>query len=270
MNLDEDKLIEGYLSNNLTEAEHNDFVSRLKSDAVLRSKLRLEKQLQESFDQNTWSFVEDQKSTMVDTYIENFKSEEIQQLKKELAHTNKQYKRLKKTRVIRMLSYASAAVVALLIVFNTFSTRYTSQELYDETIDLSSLPSFVSREDANENQLVKAQLLFEEKAYDKAAVIFKKELGAIQHVKNANVYLYLGISQMEIDDFENAEVTFDKLIASDFIDAEKGKWYKALLYLKVQRIEESKVILNEIVAANSYNAKKASILLKNISKIKND
>lgn len=92
----------------------------------------------------------------------------------------------------------------------------------------TNLPSFISREDANKNNLIKAQQLFENKEYEKVLIIFKREL-KISDSPDGALYLYTGIAQLELDAYTEAEKTFNKLISSDLIDAQKGNWYKALL-----------------------------------------
>ncbi len=269
MSIEEDILIERYLNDNLSEQELKDFLVRLRTDIEFSERVTFERQLKASFNEDSWSSIdENTESELIDAYKEVYRSNDIRVLEQELNHATTKYKTSKKTKIFRLMLYASAAVIALLVVLNTFSSAYTSNELYGEMLDLNRLSSFISRENANENELVKAQLLFEEEAYEKAAAIFEKELIALESSEDANIYLYLGISQMEIDDFENSEITFNKLISSNLIDAEKGKWYKALLFLKMERIEDCKKLLEEIITLNSYNSDKAKKLYGKLSKLK--
>ena len=69
---------------------------------------------------------------------------------------------------------------------------------------------------------------------------------------------------MESGNLENAKTTFDQLIESDLLDASKGYWYKALLFLKKGEEQEAKVILEKIKSESLYNSLKAGELLEEL------
>lgn len=267
MSLEEDLLIERFLNRTLSDTEHKAFLSRLENETSLKEKVEREKQLLETLNENDWSFVKSSESSEVKSYKKIYRSDEIQSLKGKLQEINKNYQKPKGKKITKWLLYASAAVITLLVTFNVFFTSFTSQDLYNDNIEVDNLPSFISREDTNKSEVVKAQLLFENNEYEKALSIFKRELDILDK-KNGALYLYIGIAQMELNKLEDAQSTFDALIRSNLIDSQKGKWYMALLYLKTEEIEKSKKLLNEISNDSLYNYDKANKLLKKIPKIK--
>ena len=70
---------------------------------------------------------------------------------------------------------------------------------------------------------------------------------------------------MQMNKTDAAERTFMALTKSEFIDAEKGYWYLALLHLKNNEIELSKNILTKIVSESLYNKDKAKELLEDLN-----
>ena len=83
---------------------------------------------------------------------------------------------------------------------------------------------------------------------------------------NSNLYLYLGISQMELNQFEESQKTLNSLINSNLIDSEKGYWFKGLLYLKSNRINKAKIMLQKIIDNSYYSHLKASEILIKLNK----
>jgi hypothetical protein len=260
MNLEEDILIERFLKRTLSKKEQNIFLKKMGSDLMFRKKVEFEKQLLETLNDDDWSFIEKRNAPQIKEYTELLRSKEIQKLKNTLQSVNSDYQLTTKKKYKKWFLYASAAVIALLISISVFYPTFSSQKLYADYIITTELPSFISREDSNQNSLVKAQQFFENKEYAKSLVIFKNEK-QVSEKQNATLYLYTGIAQMELNKFKDAEITFNELISSDLLDAPKGKWYKALLYLKMEQIDKSKLLLKEIIKDNTYNYKKAEGLL---------
>lgn len=138
----------------------------------------------------------------------------------------------------------------------------SNDELYGNYSEYSNLPSFVSRSNAEENKLYEAETLFKSEQYKDALEIFQTNFGGSKD--EGSVFIYTGLSQLELKQYEQAESTFNKLIESDLLDAQKGYWYKALLYLKQDKVEEAKSILNQIVEKSQYNHPKAKALLSDL------
>ncbi|WP_299519426.1 tetratricopeptide repeat protein [Winogradskyella sp.] len=264
MSIEDDILIEKYLRGALPEADQKAFLDRLASDAVFKEQYNLEKQLFDALNEDRWSF-SNVDGVEIDAYKEILEGEDVQNLKKTLTEVNTRFNNSnqKKTKSKTIYYYlAAASIVVFLGVQFFFNHNPSSQELYNEYIELNDLPSFASRAH-DSGELPKAQQLFEDKKYKEALIIFQEQLGASEF--EGNVFLYLGISQIELGEYSAAEKTFEDLINSDLLDSKKGYWYKALLYLKQDRVEETKEVLNKIVVDRLFNSEKARALLAELN-----
>jgi len=264
MNLEDDILIEKKLRNQLSKEERALFFNKIEQDPDFKQKLEFEKQLFQNLNEEEWSFEESKKTTEVQEYLEVIQSDEITKLKKQLKNENSIYQASIEKKSKSWFLYVAAAVIILFIsIFNFIDFNSNPQELYADYLSKTELTSIITRGN-HQDELAKAQTLFEEKEYAKALTIFEKEIKNKEN-QTGSIYIYTGISQMELNQFDKAEITFDKLISSDLLDAPKGYWFKALGYLKNNKTEKAKLILNKIVLEKLYNFKKAAALLKELN-----
>lgn len=263
MSLDDDILIDNYLRDLLDDKQKVDFEERLQTDSEFLKNFELEQALWQSQNDNEWSFTV-KKTEEYKDYKSLLEGEDLQNLKENLKQINSDFKfqSNKKSRS-RFYYIVAAASIVILIALNLFLKQDVSnQELVENYLNTNDLPSFVNRGDSTEN-LIKAQQLFENENYQQALDLFVASIDTAND--NPSVYLYTGVSQMKLKDYISAESTFDKLIQSDLLDAEKGYWYKALLYLEQDRVADAKAILNGIISKRLYNYKKAEVLLSELN-----
>jgi hypothetical protein len=264
MKLEDDILIENFLRNNLSENESVDFLARVSNDLDFKEKYLFEKELFETYNEEKWN-AKEANPKLVKEYKELFKNSEAHELKETILKVQNEFQKPKsKVTFSKKLFYLSAAMIALLFTIYVVTPKSISnQDLYTSYIQKENLPSLITRS-KSQNDLKIAQDFFEKKKYKEALSIFEKELEK-SNIEDANIYIYTGISQMELNKLEDAEKTFDRLISSGLIDSSKGKWYKSLLYIKKDNIQEAKSILKEIKQKKSYNHMLAEELLKRIS-----
>ncbi|WP_298540394.1 hypothetical protein [uncultured Aquimarina sp.] len=264
MSIEEDILIQNFLKNTLSEKERREVLSKIAVDSSFREKVNFEKQLLFNLNNSEWSLSNAYELPEVKEYEELLKSSTTQELKSTLSNVNTEYQNRQKKKMKSWWLYSGAAMILTLIGLSTFLlyNSPSNKELYTNYINLSDLPSLVDRGTNNQTKLlVNAQKLFEAKQYKNALQILTNDLDSIQQNK-AIVYLYTGISQMELNQFTDAEKTFDKLINSKLIDAPKGTWYKALLYIKLDKVSKAKELLFQISQnPSTYKSKEASELL---------
>lgn len=248
--MEDDILIDNYLKGILSKDEEKLFLERIESDSEFKEKFQLEERLFNALNDDSWSFVENNDSEF-DDYVILLKEDDLQNLKKTIAKTSSEYSTKKSKSAGRIYYYLAAASVVLFLGFQFFfNQNISNQDLYDDYVALNDLPSFVSRGYETES-LVQAENLFVEKKYEEALSIFQSLLNKSDD--KANIYLYKGLAEIELEQYNAAEYTFDTLINSSLIDAEKGYWYKALLYLKTDRIKEAKHLLDNIISKSLYN-----------------
>ncbi|WP_299125657.1 hypothetical protein [uncultured Winogradskyella sp.] len=259
--MEDDILIERYLKGLLSKDEEKSFLDRLDSDTDFSEKFKLEEQLFNSLNENSWSFSES-KNAEVNDYAKLLREEDLQNLKKTLAKTSSEFNSKEGATSKRLFYYLAAASIVIFLGFQLFVNENTSnQDLYNDYIALNDLPSFVTRGN-DTSDLARAQELFENKKYEESLSVFQ----SIDNLSNneANLAIYKGIAQTELGKYDEAEHTFNTLINSDLLDAEKGYWYKALLFIKRDRIQEAKSTLKEIVSKSLSHKDKAVLLLDDL------
>lgn len=263
MNLDDDILIDNYLRGLLTEDEIVSFKLKLESSDEFRQNFELEQALWLSQNEADWSFSK-YKNDEVKVYRRLLEGSDMQSLKKNLKQINTEFKDESTKSVSNWLYYFAAASIAILICLGVFMNQGVSnQELVNEYLYTSDLPSFVSRADSETSNLIQAQEFFENENYQNALDIFIPALETNQN--EASIYLYTGIAQMKLKKYIEAESTLNDLINTNLIDAEKGYWYKALLYLEQDKTEDAKAILNGIISKSLFNHLEAKELLNELN-----
>lgn len=256
--MEDEILIDDYLKGLLTKNEEKSFLERLDSDTEFKEIFKLEQELFNALDENSWSAIEGSK-TEVEGYKILLQGDDLQNLKKTLINTNSAFNTKGSGNKSHLFYYLAAASIVALLGFQFFFNQSVSnQELYYEFVAINDLPSFVSRSD-DANRLTNAQGLFENKKYEEALDIFnslKEQDGALA--------IYKGIAQAELGNYNGAEKTLNALINSNLLDAEKGYWYKALIFLKADRKFEAITVLETIISKNLYKNNEAEILLEKI------
>ncbi len=261
MTMEDDILIDNYLKGLLSKDEEQSFLDRLQSDIEFNEKFKLEKQLFNALNEDSWSFVEG-KNAEFEAYKKDLEGDDLQNLKKTLTQVNSEFNSISNRGYKRLFYYLAAASVIVFLGFQFFFNQSLSNlDLYKEYIGLDDLPSFVSRSN-DINDLIRAQELFESEKYGDALMIFNSQVDLADNT--SDLFIYKGISEMELNRYDEAEQTFNALISSELLDAPKGYWYKALLSLKSDRVEEAIDILTKIVTENLFNKSKAEELLKEL------
>lgn len=149
-----------------------------------------------------------------------------------------------------------AAVVLLFFALQGVFERPNTQELYATYFQQTKMPALATRGAAND--MTKALVAFRAKDYKTALALFNQASKA----DTADFMLYKGVCEMELAQYNDANNTFDRLIASSLLDAEKGYWYKTLLLLKQDKPKAAKAILKQIIAKKQYNYQQAEKLLE--------
>lgn len=260
MSLEEDILIEKYLKNQLSDAERKDFLEKMSNDVTLREKVAFEKQLFETLDENNWSFSENVNFDELEELESIFRSDEIKNIKESISIASNEYKK-PKGNITKLVYFAAASIALLFVGYSLFFTvKSTPNELYAEYIQQNEIYSTVTRgEEESVKRLVEAEAYFKGKKYTEALPIFIKELASNKNT--ASIYLYTAVCQIEVQKFQEAEETLNSLINGDLLDAQKGYWYKSLLFIKANQLNKAKKELKFIIENNYFKHKEAKELL---------
>ncbi len=266
MNLEEDILIERFLRKELSKEEKKAFLKRLDTDLEFKESFLLEKELYESLDDKDWSYANNVDPKELEAYEVVFQNEETKKLQEKIGKASREYQKKGKNNVVRLYTIISAvaAIFLLFFTFNFFNSDIDNAELYASYVQKEELPSYVTRGDSDGDAkiLLAADKSFKGKKYKKTLEVLER----VNINNDATLLLYKGISYIELGNYEKGITTFDTLIKSDLIDAEKGYWYKSLLYVRSNQFDKAEKILKKIIANNYFKKRQAEELLSKIKK----
>ncbi len=264
--------IEAFISEKMGEGERKLFEAKIQSDKDLENEVELHRSLKNVIQNKKWHLTESVKDNKEFNQIKNSRrSKKYANIESSIQEAGDQYfeNEIKPKGNKKWLYYISAvaAVVCIAFFINYYNSNQSTTSLYAEYSDWKDLPSLTVQND-NENILAHGEHLFFEAEYTKAIMIFSEELkdSSVQK-QNLNPYIlsYLGASYLELNDYQNAILTFDQLVHSNTIDSSKGYWYKAMVYLKQgdkQKTEEQlRLVLQD---ERNFNFQKAKELLKKL------
>ncbi len=257
--------IEAFISGEMGEDDKKLFEVKIQSDKDLEKEVELHRSLKNVIQDKEWHLTENVKDNKEFNQIKNSRrSKKYANIEASIQEAGDQYfeNEIKPKGNKKWLYYISAVAAVICIAFfiNYYNNNQSTTSLYAEYSNWKELPSLTIQDD-NENILAEGEHLFFEAEYTKAIMIFSQELGDSSVQKqNLNPYIlsYLGASYLELNDYENAILTFDQLLNSNTVDSSKGYWYKAMVYLKQgnkQKTEEQlKLVLQD---ERNFNFQKA-------------
>ena len=274
MSFSEDTLqqIEDYLNGEMTKEQTLAFESQINNNAELAKDLGINKKMRLQYSEEEWDFVKDYNNNKKINELEAvLKSKEFQNKKEVIQNAGDLYfnkaKPKKEIRKKRKLPYLAVAALIVLLVgyFTFFNSNLTTTELYTQHNNWEELPSLVSRSETNTVLLTNGENAFVDKDYKLAEEHFNTYVSNKKEV-DVNALLYLGISQLELENYNAALENFQRIIDSNTLDQSKGYWYKALVYLKMNDKGSAIKELNSIVKnSENFNFAKAEKLLKELN-----
>lgn len=235
--MEHEDLIISYFESNLTPQEKVLFDNLMKTDPSFKERVTFEEKVKKTI-------------TL----------EERKALKQEL-QTLESEKWGKKTSK-KQWWYIAASIVVLLGISMFFVNQGNSSEKlyasYFEPYPNTIAP--VVRSSSQKDIKNDAFSAYESGNYEKASELFS----ALSHQTEEEYALfYNAMSLMMTDKIEQAtSILTDNQWSAEY--NEKTTWYLALCYLKQKETEKSKILLQKIVSAKSYNSDKATKLLQKI------
>ncbi len=128
------------------------------------------------------------------------------------------------------------------------------------------MPSFIVRGETINKKKVKIEQLYDAKKYNQV-IILCDSLLAFETPIDPNILIFKGLSQMAVNQHDEALKTFSSLIQNkNLIDFHKGYWYMALLYLKNNE-KNNAIKTLKIIADNNtfYHHQDAIKILKKLN-----
>jgi hypothetical protein len=155
------------------------------------------------------------------------------------------------------LAAAVAVIGIIVLVVNPFSstTAFNNQALYAQyTSNIEALPS-VERGNNTDSLLIEATNLYNQKNYAKALPILLNVTNKTNNDKQ--LILATGICYLKIEKLDAALAIFNPLSAEQTVFKDKATWYKALIFLKQNKLTDSYNTLQSISPyADDYKAAK--------------
>lgn len=273
MNFSEDthQQIEDYLNGNLNAEETTAFEYEINSDSQLFDAIEVSKKMKLQYSDEEWDSIKNHKSNKKLKELELLlKTEEFLDKKKAIQTVSDSYFKNEKAKSKNpnkfKLYYGIAAAAMLLLLLGFFfkDNKQTNQEIYSSNSNWEELPSLVSRSEINSALLSQGENAFKDKNYKLAEEKFSNYINTSTEF-SVNAFLYLGISQLELENYNEALVSFNAIIRSNSIDKSKGYWYKVLVYFKMEdKINAIKTLEIIIENENNFNFTKAKKLLSTL------
>ncbi len=256
--------IEAYLGGTLPAEEALLFEQEMKTNPVLLEEVELSRQINHYLkgDMEMGKLPENEYTQKLRAYL---RSEEAEKVKASLQKAEQDYNNLKKPTKNKNYLLVAATIALLLIstVGYNFFGKQNPEKLYTQYYTTSDLPSVINR-DEDASMFEVGVLAFNKNEYASALSSFENYIETENPI-DYSVFLYSGIAHLEMNELENAIADFDRVTLSNSIDSSKGRWFKALAYLKVKETEKAKNVLTEIVKSSSnFNYNKAKELLEEL------
>ncbi len=264
-----EKEIETYLNGEMTVDEQKIFEKKIESDPAAQKEFKIYKEMYTLYNDADWEIsnnaAQNDKITAYEAFL---KSEKGQSISKNIQKAEDAYFNSSSTKIKKIVLYAgsiAALLVLGLFVFVQLNKDIDTKSLYAEHKNWNDLPSLSLRNGVT--SLSEGEMLFRKKQYDTALTVFKSYVSKNATQSNPQVLLYIGVTQLELDQNEAAIKSFKKLMDSKTLDASKAYWYLSLAYLKINKVEEAKKQL-QILSRNSqnYKYKEAKELLKKLNR----
>jgi len=259
--------IASYLNHEMDDAEKKAFEIALQNDAELASFVDTFSSLESIYNKDKWTVKSNATIEEVKELANAFRADDVAELSKKIRAIRQETPQETTTNNRKSYFYYISSAVAIAAVctlfYFSFMQSMTASDAFERYHDWTSLPSFQTKSDT-ENNLAKAKNLFKEKKYQEALSIFKTYTKE-SDIYNPQIQLYIGVLQLELENYHEAIQTFDQLLQSNTIDYHKAYWYTALVYLKQNDAENAKKILKTLIEnPANYNYEKAKELLQKL------
>lgn len=242
--MDSTALINGYFEDSLSENQLEEFEHLLKTDADFASAFEFEKEVQ--------------------TALKKEERREIKDLFSSLDANEEKGA----GKVISMRPWIAAASIALVVglgswlLFFNNPTMNGEQLYFDNFAPYDNVVHPIERGNQLEDIMTRAFTAYEDGDYDLALDLFK-ELNIKQN--DAYIDFYEAMVLMQLDDHSGAIPLLKNYIKNNGELTDRAHWYLALAYLKLNKIENSKMELENLVQLEGFKYEDAERLLKDLN-----
>lgn len=231
--------IERYLNGQLTEVEKETFEKKAHEDMTLAKE------------------IENHRAALF-----LIKTKAVSDLKNQLSGYSKVEQKSTVTPMVRhWYTWAAAASVIFAVsifYYTTIKTDSNPDILFNTYFEPATTERQILRGDKAIDEKTRAFVLYSEGKYKEALSAFEK---LIDKQSTEELLFYAGASALASSNTQKAIIHLSKVVENRAIYQWRGRWYLALAYLKAKKLNESKLMLQELVVQpNSYSNKAKDLL----------
>ncbi|MBA7538259.1 Photosystem I assembly protein Ycf3 [subsurface metagenome] len=244
------KIIDRYLDGDLNGSELKALEKELDSNPELKEELKLQREINAAL-----------------------REKEVLDLRAQLKVIHRSLEPVPERNMARKLVHSkwtriAAASVVLLIAIAALTGNFTGKRMnydkifnkYYETYKPLNVRSGFGEIDKMYRNALTA---YQKENYEKALVLFEEVLEIDQSRIEAN--LMTGVSNMELDEYEEASSSFSKIINhNDNLFIEHAEWYIGFCYIRTDNTDKAIRHFTKIASGNSLKKNKAKRILRKI------
>lgn len=248
-------MFDNYFSGELSQQEKIAFEEHLKSDSKMAEAFQEYQVLRKGIDYSIMKSLKEELQEL-ETRLPEVELEPSVQHRMEAVPTTNRF---------RIWKVAAAVVLVSLSVGIIFQLQQSSspQDLFSQHFAPADNP-FVSvkrGEDVASDPLIQAFQAYDSEEYAAAIKGFETILGQEEYKdQHLMVLYYLGVSQLATGQGKASIDSFERYLGLSQDNVSEAKWYLALGYLHESRVEDARVLLQELKESAPYGKASLSIL----------
>lgn len=256
-------LTERFLNGTLSPDELLAFEQELASNPEFEEYVLLSKQLKQALSKDAW-FTHKNTGEQYETVKKWYQEEDVLAFKEKLRqHANQEFDTEKKVFSLKKywLPIAAACIVLFITIIIQFTAQPSMKELYTTYGTWNDTPSFIVQDEHIMTSKENIERSYKNGQYKKCISLADSFLETAVSDRT-NVMIYKGFSFVQLNQNKEAIAVFKQISENNTIDASKGLWYMALVYLKTEDLENLQQTLELITASDTnYQYSKALQLL---------
>jgi len=255
--------IERYLGDEMSPEEKTLFEAEMVASPALQELVSIHQQMDSFYREEGWVQGHPDKNLLLEKTA-LFEEDDTKAFAERLKDF-KEAERKKSPHISTSLYYWLAGIASVILVLWALLPKETvgMQNLYLQYYQVEDLGTLHVKGDGDD-PLLQIEKDFRVQNYQ---ATIAKATPIVDTLSRPNVplLLYLGNAQLQLNQFEEAEATFNTIIHSNTLDFHKGYWYQSLLFLKKEDKIRCMDVLKIISEHPSYfKHKKAKVLLKDL------
>jgi tetratricopeptide (TPR) repeat protein len=250
-------MFDNYFSGELSQQEKIAFEEHLKSDSKMAEAFQEYQDLRKGIDYSIMKSLKEELQELETSLPEIELEPKVQHRIDPVPTTNR----------LQIWKVAAAVVLVSLSVGVIFQLQQPSspQDLFNQHFEpyTNQYVSPMRGDDIAADPMVQAFMAYDADDYSAAVAGFETILGQEEYKEEHTLVLfYLGSAQLAQDQGEASINTFERYLEISQDNVAQAKWYLAMGYLKVNRVEEAKLLLKELKQSEEYGKEAGRILKK--------